>query len=131
MQRGCLERINRKRGLGVWQFRWSRLGFNSPYNQPSRSGGVLKFKILFISGVFNDPLRNVSRGFAAGYCNFAHSALACFRMGMSGSACFRRLGSAGHCGSPTFRTNSANRGSARMGSSAKSVFNPINHQSCS
>jgi integrase len=23
MQRGCLERINRKRGPDVWQFRWS------------------------------------------------------------------------------------------------------------
>ena len=28
----------------------------------------------------------------------------------------------GYCGNPTFRTNSANRGSERMGSSEKSVF---------
>src|SRR2546427_5069661 len=28
-----------------------------------------------------------------------------------------------YCGSPTFRTSSANRGSERMGSSKKSVFN--------
>ncbi len=29
-----------------------------------------------------------------------------------------------YCGSPTFRTSSANRGSERMGSSEKSVFKP-------
>ena len=34
-----------------------------------------------------------------------------------------------YCGSPTFRTNSANRGS--QGSSKKSVFKPTNNQSCS
>ena len=39
------------------------------------------------------------------HCNFAYSALACFRIGMSGSASFRTFRAA-HCGSPTFRTSS-------------------------
>src|ERR1700745_1360154 len=30
-----------------------------------------------------------------------------------------------HCGNPTFRTNSAKRGSDRRGSSRKSVFRPV------
>ena len=34
-----------------------------------------------------------------------------------------------YCGSPTFRTNSANRGSERMGSSKKSVFKPSSKES--
>ena len=36
----------------------------------------------------------------------------------------KKLGWTCYCGSPTFRTNSANRGSERMGSSKKSVFKP-------
>src|ERR1700736_2814340 len=36
-----------------------------------------------------------------------------------------------HAGSPTFRTSSAKRGSERMESSKKSVFNPIRPSSCS
>jgi len=35
----------------------------------------------------------------------------------------------GHCGSPTFRTNSANRESERRGSSTKSVSKPSSSQS--
>ena len=34
-----------------------------------------------------------------------------------------------YCGSPTFRTNSANRGSERMGSNKKLVFKPTSPQS--
>jgi hypothetical protein len=34
-----------------------------------------------------------------------------------------------YCGSPTFRTNSANRGSERRGSSKKSVFKPSSRRS--
>ena len=53
---------------------------------------------------------------------------ALFRMGTSGSASFlERVESADglrYCGSPTFRTSSANRGSERMGSSNKLVLNP-------
>ena len=36
-----------------------------------------------------------------------------------------------YCGSPTFRTSSANRGSERMGSSGKSAFKPTSSRSCS
>ena len=36
-----------------------------------------------------------------------------------------------YCGSPTFRTSSANRGSERMGSSNKLVFKSPSSQSCS
>jgi len=50
------------------------------------------------------------------YCSLAYSALG------------RRF-EPHRCGSPTFRTSSANRGSERKGSSTKSVFKPTRHQS--
>jgi hypothetical protein len=62
------------------------------------------------------------------HCSFAYSALASFRMGMSGSASFQRVrkGRAGcgkfYCGNPTLRTSSAKRGSERSESRAKSVL---------
>ena len=62
----------------------------------------------------------------ADYCTLAYSALASFRMGTSGSASFQRARKAVtscYCGKPTLRTNPANRGSERKGSSKKSVFN--------
>jgi hypothetical protein len=36
-----------------------------------------------------------------------------------------------HCGSPTLRTKSANRGSERMGSNEESVLKPSKSSSCS
>ena len=38
-----------------------------------------------------DRNRDHDRGFPFAYCNFAYSALASFRMGMSGSASFQRV----------------------------------------
>src|ERR1700756_4652667 len=46
-------------------------------------------------------------------------------------ASHRRSTSLLHFGSPILRTNSANRGSARKGSSKKSVFNSSKYRSCS
>src|ERR1700751_2538423 len=62
----------------------------------------------------------------AAYCSFCILGLGLLQDG--GEVLVRWLR---YCGSPTFRTNSANRGSERIGSSKKAVFKPSSHLSCS
>jgi hypothetical protein len=40
---------------------------------------------------YGSALRVQVTAYLTGYCSFAYSALACFRMGMSGSASFQRV----------------------------------------
>src|SRR5580693_5091321 len=56
----------------------------SHHTRISRRGGE---ELFLLTSSFIGPVRNR----VILYCSFAYSALACFRMGMSGSASFQRM----------------------------------------
>jgi hypothetical protein len=76
--------------------------------------------------------RNAEGNKETGYCSFSYSLLQDGDVGIGVSPEGEESsGGLRYCGSPTFRTSSANRGSERMGSSGKSAFKPTSSRSCS